>query len=278
MAVNGVGADWEVAIKYIEVGGLRIAYERAGEGPPLVLLHGFVGDGRSTWQRQIDALSDEFTVVAWDGPGAGRSADPPASFRMPDYADCLAGFMDALGLGRSHVAGLSFGAALALELYRRRARLPMTLVLASAYAGWGGSLPPVVVEQRLEQSLLSSDLSPLQFVATMLPTMFSKSASKERVGEFAASVSEFHPAGFRAMALASAEADLRDVLPRIDVPTLLLSGDEDERAPLSVAQALHASIPASRLVVMPGVGHVSSVEAAERFNGEVRDFLHESKW
>jgi pimeloyl-ACP methyl ester carboxylesterase len=264
-------------MEQLEVGGLRIAYERAGKGPPLVLLHGFVGDGRSTWQRQIDGLSDEFTVVAWDGPGAGRSADPPASFRMPDYADCLAGFVDTLGLGRPHVAGLSFGGILALELYRWRPTMPMTLVLAGAYAGWAGSLPSDVVEQRLKQCLRSSDLPPTQFVATMLPTMFSKSASKERVGEFAASVSEFHPAGFRAMALASAEADLRDVLPRIDVPTLLLYGDEDLRAPLNVAEALHVSIPASRLVVMTGVGHVSSVEAAERFNDEVRHFLHEKE-
>lgn len=107
--------------------------------------------------------------------------------------------------------------------------------------------------------------------------MFSKSAPKERVDGFAASVVEFHPNGFRAMALATAEADLRDVLAHIDVPTLLLYGDEDVRAPLSVAEALHASIPQSRLVVMPGVGHVSSVEAAERFNLEVRDFLHESE-
>jgi len=261
----------------IEVGGLRIAYERAGTGPPLFLLHGFVGDGRSTWHRQIEALSDEFTVVAWDGPGAGRSADPPASFRMPDYADCLAGFMATLGLGRSHVAGLSFGAALALELYRRHPKLSTTLILASAYAGWAGSLPPDVAEQRLEQSLRSSELSPTQFVATMLPTMFSKSASKAQIAEFVAAVSEFHPAGFRAMAQASAQADLRDVLPHIEVPTLLLYGDEDVRAPLIVAGALHASIPGSRLVVMNGVGHVSSVEAPDRFNREVRFFLDESE-
>jgi pimeloyl-ACP methyl ester carboxylesterase len=240
-------------------------------------LHGFAGDGGSTWQRQIDDLSDEFTVVAWDGPGAGRSADPPASFRIPDYAECFAGFVGALGLARPHVVGLSFGGILALELCRRRPTMPRTLVLAGAYAGWAGSLPSDVVEQRLQQSLRSSDLSPSQFVAAMLPTMFSKSASKERVDEFAASVLEFHPAGFRAMALASAEADLRDVLPHIDVPTLLLYGDEDVRAPLHVGEALHASIPSSRLVVMTGVGHVSSVEAAERFTGEVRDFIHESE-
>ncbi len=55
----------------IEVGGLRIAYERAGAGPALVLLHGFVGDSRGSWQHQIDGLSDEFAVIAWDAPGAG---------------------------------------------------------------------------------------------------------------------------------------------------------------------------------------------------------------
>jgi pimeloyl-ACP methyl ester carboxylesterase len=84
---------------------------------------------------------------------------------------------------------------------------------------------------------------------------------------------EIHPAGLRAMARSLAEADLRDILPRITVPTLLLYGDQDVRAPLAVAQELLASIPASRLVVMPGVGHMSSLEAPERFNAEVRSFL-----
>ena len=260
-------------MQQVEVGGLRIAYERAGTGPPLVLLHGFVGDGRSTWQAQIEDLSDEFTVVTWDGPGAGRSSDPPASFRMPDYADCLAGFVATLGLGRPHLVGLSFGGALAIELYGRHPTLPATLVLAGAYAGWAGSLAPEVAEERLALSLRSSNLPPTEFVATMLPTMFSRSAPKARVEEFAASVSAFHPDGFRAMARASAEADLREVLPHIDVPTLILCGDEDLRAPPAVAHALHASIPGSRLVVMEGVGHASSVEAAERFNAEVRAFL-----
>jgi pimeloyl-ACP methyl ester carboxylesterase len=66
--------------------------------------------------------------------------------------------------------------------------------------------------------------------------------------------------------------DLRDVLPQVQVPTLLLYGDKDVRAPLSVGHALHAAIPNSKLVVMPGVGHVSSVEAAEQFNLEFAGF------
>ena len=75
------------------------------------------------------------------------------------------------------------------------------------------------------------------------------------------------------MARASAEADLRDVLGRVNVPALLLSGDGDARAPLPIAEALHAALSGSRLVVLPGVGHVSSVEAPQRFNREVRDFI-----
>ncbi len=257
----------------VEVAGLRISYERAGHGPPLVLVHGFVGDARGTWGRQLEALSDDFTVVAWDGPGTGRSADPPGWFRMPEFADCLAGFVAALGLRHTHVGGLSFGGALALELYRRHPGVPRTLILADAYAGWAGSLSPEAVADRLRFCLDVADLPPDNFVESMLPSMFSSCAAAERVAAFAATVRDVHPVGFRAMALASAEADLRPVLGLVSVPTLVLCGDRDTRAPLPVAEALHAAIPGSQLVVLEDVGHVSSVEAPERFNAAIREFL-----
>lgn len=256
----------------IDAGGHRIAYEREGEGPPVVLLHGYVGD-RRMWRPQIEALSDEFSVVAWDAPGYGGSSDPPAPFQLSDLADCLAAFIDALDLGRPHIVGLSFGGGLALELYRRHSALPKTMVLASAYAGWAGSLPAEVVEERLQQALRLADLPPDLLVEDLIPTLFTDSAPTELVDEFAASMRDFHPAGLRASSRAFAEADLRDVLPGIDVPTLLLYGDRDVRAPLSVARDLHAAIPGSRLVVIPRAGHVCNIEAAERFNAEVRAFL-----
>ena len=256
----------------IEARGLKIAFERQGTGPPLVLLHGFVGHSQE-WRRQIDGLSDVYTVVAWDAPGAGRSTDPPEMFRLPDYADCLAAFIDALGLLRPHVVGLSFGGALALELYRRHPTIPKSLVLASAYAGWAGSLSDEVTEQRLRATLQAAEAPADQRVQSMIPGMFSSSPPAESVEEFRGIMVEIHPAGLRAMARSLAEADLRDVLPRITVPTLLLYGDHDGRASLAVAEDIHSRIPASRLVVMPGVGHMSSVEAAERFNEEVRGFL-----
>jgi pimeloyl-ACP methyl ester carboxylesterase len=213
-------------------------------------------------------------MVAWDAPGAGRSADPPENFRLPEYADCLAEFLAAVELQRPQVAGISFGGALALELYRRHPSVPRTLILAGAYAGWAGSLPAEEVQQRLQRLVGEISLPPERWIPAYLPGLLTESAPPDLVDETVALMSDVHPAGNLAMLRRMAEADLRDVLPRIDVPALVLHGDLDRRSDLSVGRELHAGIPGSQLVVLTGVGHLSNVEAADRFNREVRTFLH----
>ena len=264
---------WDHA-KTTEVEGLRIAYRRAGDGPALVLLHGGPTDSRE-WRHQLAGLSDEFTVVAWDMPGCGRSSDPPESFRIPDYVRTLVCCLQALRVERPHVLGLSFGSGLALELYRAHPEIPRSLILASAYAGWAGSLPPEVVEQR-KQGLLQRIEHPDVWVREWLRTLLTDSASPELVGEVSAILADYHPGAQRALLLHSgfAEQDLRDVLPRINVPTLLLYGDKDVRSPLTVAQEMHASIPRSKLVIIPGAPHLCDMEDPDRFNVEVRGFLN----
>jgi pimeloyl-ACP methyl ester carboxylesterase len=260
-------------VDQIEVEGLRIAYERAGTGPAVALGHGFVGDGRSTWARQIEALSADFTVVAWDAPGAGRSSDPPAEFRVAEYADCWASFLRALGLARVHLVGLSFGAIVALSVVGRNPALPASLTLVGGYAGWRGSLLGEEVDARLRTCLRLSALPPEDFARAMIPSMFSATAPEAVVASFLPSVRRFHPAGFRTMALASAEADLRDVLAQVRIPTLLVHGEHDVRAPMKVAEEIRAGIPSSRLVVLPGVGHVATVEAPDAVSRELGEFL-----
>jgi pimeloyl-ACP methyl ester carboxylesterase len=207
-------------------------------------------------------------------PGCGESSDPTELLRTRDYADCLAAFIEALELQHPHVLGSSFGSGLALELYRWHPIIPRTLILASAYAGWAGSLPPEVAEQRKQGMLRRIELPPEEFAREFLPSLLADSAPAEVVDEVRAILSDFHPAGQRALLRAGfAEHDVRDVLGDIDVPTLLLYGDKDLRSPLTVAEEMHASIRRSRLVVIPGVGHMADMEAADRFNGEVRTFL-----
>ncbi len=266
---------WDSSVvEVVDVDGLRLAVTRAGDGPALVLLGGFVGDGLATWRHQIEALSDSYTVVAWDAPGSGGSSDVPESFRLPDFADCLGTLVSALKLEQLVMVGLSFGGALAIEFFRRHRALVRGLFLAGAYAGWSGSLPADTVDLRLRASMEASQLPAADFVSALLPSMFSASAPQDRVADFAANMADtFRPSGFRTMAKASAQADLRDVLPSIDVPTVVLRGGQDVRAPREVAEALAAAIPTARLIVLEEVGHVSCVEAPERFTAELRTFL-----
>lgn len=258
------------------LGDLRIAYVRAGEGPPVVLLHGGIEDSRA-WRLQVDALANEFTVLAWDAPGCGRSSDVPESWRMPDYADALASWLQGIGIQRPHVLGLSWGSSLALELYRRHPHIPASLILASAYAGWAGSLSAGETAARLQGILAMADV-PIDELLQAWPGMFASRASPELRTELTAvwadNSGRRKPGGYRAMAHSMAEADLRDVLPRIQVPTLLLYGELDERSPPTVAHDLHARIPSSRLVVIEGAGHLANVEAPAEFNRHVRQFLH----
>jgi len=257
----------------VDVGGLSVGYRRGGTGPPLVLLHGAYEDSRF-WVRQLADLSDEFTVVAPDVPGFGSSDDPPETWTAAEYGDCLAGFLDVLGLRRPIVLGLSFGSVLALALYRQRPDAVGALVLASAYAGWAGSLPPEEVQRRLAQVRRELELPPEQILPTWLPTLLTPQASPHLVDLVAAMMRDFHPAGMRAALHGMGEVDLRRVLPTIAVPTLLLYGDADVRSPVSVAEDLHARIPTSTLVVIPGAPHLANLEQPDAFNAAVRRFTH----
>jgi pimeloyl-ACP methyl ester carboxylesterase len=250
--------------------GLEIAYERVGSGPPLVLAHGAADDGR-VWQPQLAGLAGELTVVAWDEPGAGRSADVPAHFGLPDYADCLAAVIEALELGPAHVGGLSWGGTVVLELYRRRPDLVATLILADTYAGWKGSLPEEEVRARVEGARRMLAAPAEEFDPT-LPGLFAGGPPAEFLPLLEAIAADVRAESLRVQLSVMAEADQRDLLPRIAVPTLLVWGEQDVRSPLGVARRFEEAIPGATLVVLPECGHVSNLEQPERFNEAVREF------
>ncbi|MGY1792930.1 alpha/beta fold hydrolase [Geodermatophilus sp. SYSU D00525] len=256
----------------VQAGGWTIAYHRAGAGAPLLLLHGGWSDGRE-WRPQLEGLSDDFDVVAWDAPGCGASPDPPADLPLAGYADAVAALVEGLGLGRVHLCGLSFGGGLALAVWQRHPEAVRSLVLVSAYAGWKGSLPPEEVEARLRRVLAEVDRPPAEWIDGYLPGFFAGPVPQETLDLVRGVMLDVRPAGTRSMLTAFADADLRDVLPTVAVPTLLLCGAEDVRAPRPVAEALHAAIPGSRLVLLPGVGHVVNLEAPAAFDAAVRRFL-----
>jgi pimeloyl-ACP methyl ester carboxylesterase len=263
-------SEYLAMVEFVEAGGLKIAYERVGEGPPLIFLHGAAEDSR-IWEPQLAGLADEFTVVAWDEPGAGRSSDLPEGFDLAGFADALAALLKALELGPAHIAGLSWGGTVLLELYRRHPELVATLIMIDTYAGWKGSLPADEVRARVAGARKMLAAPDEEFDPT-LPGLFADDAPAKFVPLLAAIAADVRPATLAHELAIMAETDLSDLLPHITVPTLSIWGQEDARSPLIVARQFEEAIPDSTLVVIERAGHLSNLERPERVNDAVREF------
>ena len=250
--------------------GQRIAYERVGEGPPLVLLHGAAEDSR-IWAPQLAGLADEFTVVAWDEPGAGRSSDLPEDFGLVGFADGLAALITAIDLGPAHVAGVSWGGTVLLELYRRHPGLVATLVMLDTYAGWKGSLPAHEVRARVAGTRRMLAAPDPEFDPT-LPGLFAGDPPARFVSLLAAIATDVRPATLGQELTIMAETDLSDLLPHIAVPTLLIWGQDDARSPLVVAHQFEKAIPDATLLEIERAGHLCHLERPELVNEAIRQF------
>ena len=242
------------------VDGATIHYEIAGDGFPLVLLHG-IGSTSRSWRRQLAALSPDFKVIAWDAPGYGGSSDPAGKPSIVFYADRLRGLLDALRIDRIYLLGHSMGGAVAQEFYRAHPDCVRALILADTrYAGSREALEP-----RLK---MIRTMSPSELAAARAPKLLRRSAPQELVRETISIMSEIRAAGYEFAAIALAESDTRDVVRNLHVPTLLIWGAEDEITPL------WKELPSgARLEVIPNAGHLCYVEQPEIFNRIVRGFL-----
>jgi pimeloyl-ACP methyl ester carboxylesterase len=245
----------------VTLDGAIIHYEAAGEGSPLVLLHG-IGSNSRSWRRQLDGLSGDFNVVAWDAPGYGRSSDPPAGVKpsMGFYADCLHRFLELLGLERIFLLGHSLGGVVALEFYRRYSASVRALILADTRCS--GS--KAGLQERLA---LIRSMTPAQLAVIRARKLLSRTAPPEVVDEVVSIMSEVRPPGYEFAAVALAESDMNDVLRDLRVPTLLIWGAEDEITP--VWEEIPPSIPVE---IIRDAGHLCYLERPDKFNRAVREF------
>lgn len=249
-------------------------YERAGSGPPLLLLHG-IGSSSRSFRHQLEELADAFDVIAWDAPGYGRSEDPPAAFTLDDMADRAVGLLDELGIERAHVLGVSMGGVIAQLIYHRHPGRVRSVILADTNAG-GGALPEPARSERVRERLEGLErLGARGMAEQRAPRLVRPDAPPELVAELVEIMAEVRPAGYRVAAIALGSTDLTSRLGAIHAPTLLIHGESDAVVPLSTARSLAASIPAARLIVIPEAGHVANQERPAAFNAAVSAFLSE---
>lgn len=252
--------------------GLELAYDDAGSGIPLLMIHGWPHD-RTLWSGQLRGLSSHARCIAPDLRGFGGSSvlEP---YTIDQYADDLVAFLDVLDIERAVVCGLSMGGYIAFNLLRRYRSRVRALVLADTRAT---ADTDTVRENRSRLIALIEEHGIVALAAHQLRPTLGRSTFEQRpqlVEIVRRMMASAPPAGaigaLRAMA---ARADSADLLATIDVPTLVVGGAEDSFTPPDELRALAAAIPRCRFELLERCGHVSAVERPAAFNHVVGEFL-----
>jgi 3-oxoadipate enol-lactonase len=245
-------------------GRIGVDAETGGTGTPLVFLHG-VGSDRSVWRPQLEHFAGRRPCFAFDYPGYGDSALMPGATR-DDYARAMFAAMDALGIERAHVCGLSLGGVVAIAMHHAAPERCASLIIADSFAVhpqgraiYGRSMDA------------SRDLAALAEART--PVLLAAGASQALQDEVRTTMARIDPAAFRIGAEAVWLADQRDRVARIHVPVLVIVGDADTVTPPELSEHLADAIPNARLEVIAGAGHLTNIEQPAAFNGLVESFI-----
>lgn len=244
-----------------------IGYTAAGggEASPIVFLHG-VGSDKSVWRPQLEHFGATRGAIAFDYPGYGDSDPAPQGTTRDDYAAAILSAMRELGLERAHVCGLSLGGVIAIAMHHAAPDRCASLILADTFA--------VHPEGRAiyERSLAGSSDLPATAEARV-DVLLAQPADPHVRREVVETMSRIDPAAYCIGAEAVWLADQRDRAATIQVPTLIICGDEDRPTPPDLSRELHAMIAGSRLAMIPNAGHLTNLEQPDAFNRLVGEFV-----
>jgi pimeloyl-ACP methyl ester carboxylesterase len=261
--------------------GVRLHYEETGSGTPLIFVHEFAGDHRS-WEPQLRHFGQRYRAISYAARGYPPSdvPDDPARYSQDRAADDIAAVLDHLGIARAHVAGLSMGGFATLHFGFRHAARALSLVVAGC--GYGA-------EKSRQETFRAEAAATASFLEEHGIEAF---AAKYACGPTRVQFENKDPRGFaefkRRLAQHSAIGsrntqlgvqgrrpslyDLTDHMAALDVPALILTGDEDWPC-LQPALLMKQTIPGAALSVMPNCGHTINLEDPDEFNRLVGAFI-----
>lgn len=263
-----------IATETVAVDGVHTRYLSAGEGDPVVLLHGS-GPGVSAatnWSRTIPALAERFWVLAPEMLGFGGT-DRAESYTIDAWVDHLTGFLDALGLQSAHLVGNSLGGVVTLHTARRHPERIRRMVLMGA-PGLGMRMTPGLKALRAYEPTEQNMRDLLTGHFAFDPALVDDALVRDRYqasaipGEL-----ENYRAIHRGQVAPENVAFEEDWVGRLNLPALLVHGREDQVIDAGVAWTMAGLLPDAELHVFPRCGHWAQLEHADRFNRLVGDFL-----
>ncbi|SFF53705.1 Pimeloyl-ACP methyl ester carboxylesterase [Fontimonas thermophila] len=258
--------------KTVSIPGFDIVYLEGGSGEPLVLVHGFGAD-KDNFTRVAAHLTAHYRVIIPDLPGFGESSKPAdVTYRIEDQAERLDQILGALGVSQAHFGGSSMGGWIIAAYAARFPDKAQSLWLLAP--GGVSSAKPSPMLQTFAQTGKSplvidkpEDFAHLLDMAMADPP-FLPYGVKKVLAERAVRDHALHSAIF--LQLHGQSQPLQEIAPQVRAPSLIVWGAEDQVLDVSGAQILHDALPGSRLIIMPGIGHLPMLEAPRQ---TARDYL-----
>jgi len=264
--------------RFADIDGVRVHYQEKGSGAPLVLIHGYTAS-TFVWKDVFEPLSEQFRVIAVDLKGFGLSAKPDGDYTRRAQGELVVRLLDHLKINRAILCGSSMGGEASLNAAHYHPQRVVALILvdsAGVTVSGGGSVSPGIAQWPvIGPALAALALTSDSLVRDGLRQSFYDDSlvTDEQVAAY------YRPLktrdGQRAAFLARRLAGLNPIEPEINKiqrPTLIIWGAEDELIPLEAGRRLNALIAGSRLVVFDKCGHLPQAEMPERFVNEVRNF------
>ena len=246
----------------VEISGVKINYVATGKGTEvIVFIHG-LGENLRSWKHQLESFSKAFQVVALDLRGHGKSSVPKKKIEIGDFAEDVRGLLENLDIKKAHFCGLSMGALVLFELYKKHPDCFLSMILVATRHRY----PPAQTAalEGMNMEIIGEE------VATFALAASAPESLKEEVAKMIADTK-------KDIYLQSAEAtcmiDYADLLPKIKVPTLIVVGDLDIVTPIDSAEILNQVIPKSTLKIMRGTSHLPNIEKPQEFNNILQAFL-----
>lgn len=257
--------------------GIDIYYEVHGTGEPIVLIMG-LGSQSTQWFKQVPVLSKEFQVILFDNRGVGKTARPNQPYTMNNFVNDTIALLNHLNIESANICGISMGGMISLQLVLAHPQRVKRLILLATSSKatnvdtllkiveQGQNLPLKVQAKGAVRVLFSREYSQILLNDQSLWDEFMR-----RYTENPTTLQDF-----RNQASAIRHHDVRDRLQEIHKPTLIMVGTNDMLLPPNHSRFIGKRIPNAELVVLKGPGHGLTIEAAEKVNSKILEFLHKS--
>ncbi|NRD78643.1 alpha/beta hydrolase [Bacillus sp. BRMEA1] len=247
-----------------------IPYLHFGKGEPFVLIHG-LGEMKEGWKNQFE-LADQYELIIPDLRGHGECFKT-IGITIQNFAADIIGLLKELEIETAHILGLSMGGAVAQEIYRQAPSMVRSLMLISTFHYFPNRLKEFLFNNRKEKfECVSASGDPAEYIARMALFSWNKDTAEEFYQFFQPKKQVFIDS-----LKACLEVNNLTLLPKIKVPTLIIGGQYDSILPVWIQVCMHKRIPHSKFTILRNTGHIAKLEAKDRFNSMLRNFLNQQR-